>query len=290
MIRRKVLLAAATSVATTGIALAQDAPPDGEAVPAPDGPPPLVLGKGKISIAGSTLNISLSADAAAEPIALAPSVWYGVKEKLTVGLTHDGGATPWSPRPALLAVYGLDLGGNPEAFPASGGICLTGSDNGCDDPYGNVGFDALYSLKHGKLSIAGHPALDIADFAPFVLQLRVGVLGRYLVNDKVSVVFDPRIELSLTDREFSKDVIDLPVWGWYAVNTRLGAYVHTGIAGSFAGFGDVFRIPLQVGASFAINAKVTAGVDFAFANLVGRGGGFDDRALGLRFAYALSRK
>lgn len=296
MIRLKALLVAAASIATTGVALAEDeedAPPDGDGeapAPAPASPPPLVLGKDKILIAGSTLNISVSAGAAGEPVSLAPSVWYGLKEKLTVGITHDNGATPWSPRPALLAGFGVDLGGNPATFPVSGGICPTGSDNGCDDPYGTVGFDALYSLKQGKLSLAGHPALDLADFAPFVIQLRVGLLGRYVVNDKISVVVDPRIELNLTDRDFSKDVIDLPAWAWYAVNARLGAYVHTGLAGSFAGFGDVFRIPLQVGASVTITAKVAAGIDFAFTNLVGAGGGFGGRALGLRFAYALSRK
>src|SRR5689334_16309273 len=109
----KVLLLVTSSLAMTGIALAQDAPPDGQAKPeakpettpeakpaegaAMAGPPPLVLGKGKIAIAGSTVNINLSADAVGKPFSLAPSVFYGVNEKLTVGLVHDGGSTPWTP-------------------------------------------------------------------------------------------------------------------------------------------------------------------------------------------------
>ena len=110
------------------------------------------------------------------------------------------------------------------------------------------------------------------------------------MSRKVSLVFDPRIELGLTARESYPDVIDVPVWGWYAVHARVGAYAHTGIAGPLEGFVDGFRIPLQIGASFVISAKLSAGVDFAFTNLVGRGGGFEGRALGFRVAYALERR
>jgi hypothetical protein len=286
-------IAAAALGAPPRTAAAQDEPSDGEAAREPEpaderarpAAPPLVLAKGAWLVAGSTLNINLSADDVGEPVSLAPSVWYGWKSKLTIGLTHDNGTTPWSPRPAILTLFGVDLMGNPEAYTGGGGICLSGEDGNCLDPYSNVGFDALYSLRQGgTLSLAGHPGLDLATFSPFAVQLRLGVLGRYAVKPKISVVFDPRLVLGVTERESNKTAIDLPFWVWYAVNSRFGVYAHTGIAGSFDGFGDVFRIPLQVGASLQINAKIGAGVDFGFTSLFRSS--IDGRALGIRVTYA----
>jgi hypothetical protein len=295
---RGLSLAAASLVllaAAAGTAAAEDEPSDAESArepepepaedPAKPAAPPLVLAKGTWLVAGSSLNINLSADAAGEPVSLAPSFWYGWKSKLTVGVTHDNGTTPWSPRPAVLTLFGVDLMGNPEAYIGGGGICLSGDDGGCLDPYSNLGFDALYSLKQGgKLSLAGHPGLDVATFSPFAVQLRFGVLGRYVVKPKISVVFDPRLVLAVTARESNKTAIDLPFWVWYAVSSKLGAYAHTGIAGSFDGFGDVFRIPLMVGASVQITRRIGAGIDFGFTSLFRTS--IDGRALGIRVTYA----
>lgn len=306
----KALFIAVSSLATTGVALAQgegdeeeateeapsdDAAPeempeaggDGDGGAAPGaGPAPLTLGAGKIVIGGSTVNINLSADAVAKPFSLAPSVWYGVNEKLTVGLTHDGGSTQWTPRPAL-RTFTIDVLGTPFTAAAGAGICLTGEENGCPKVYDNVGVDALYALKEGKFSLAAHPALDIFSFDPFALSLRAGVLGRYMASDKIAVVFDPRLKIGLTERDFNKEALDIPVWLWYAVNDKVGAYVHTGISGPLDGFGDAFSIPVQVGANFTVNEKLTAGADFSFLNLLGKGSTADSRALGLRVIYAL---
>ena len=70
--------------------------------------------------------INLSADAALKPLSIAPDLWYGVNDELTVGLVHSArGAT------------GL--------FGATGnGLCLTGEDNGCAKIYNNLGIDARY--------------------------------------------------------------------------------------------------------------------------------------------------
>lgn len=297
----KALLIAAGSIATTGVALAQEPSPDEPTLdePSMDEPkppeeaaeparapaaPPLTLYKGKILIAGSTMNINLSADAVGEPISLAPSVWYGVDDKLTIGLTHDGGSTPWSPRPAFRSITVPDgLGGTITAV-GGAGICLTGDEGGCSGVYDNVGVDALYSLKNERFSLAAHPGIDIGSFDPFILGLRLGVLGRYLVNDKISIVFDPRLRFGITERDTLGEAIDIPVWAWYEINDKISAYFHTGLAGYFDGFGDNFQIPLQIGASYVVNAKLTAGLDFGF---LGVNDSFDGRAIGLRVAYAL---
>jgi len=298
----KVLMIAATSVAMTGIAFAEEPaaaepPAEGDATapaatdpaaapaPAADAAAPagavsLTLGKGKIVIGGSTLNINFSSSAVAKPLSLAPSVNYGVSDKLTIGLSHDGGTTEFTPRPAVGA-----------------GICVSGESNGCGKVYDNLGVDALFSLSAGKFSMAAHPGLDIRHLDPFTLSLRVGVLGRYELAPKVALVFDPRVSIGITERDGAtvagvtvggnKEQLDIPVYVWFAASDKLSAYVSTGIFGPLDGFGDAYAIPVGLGATFKVNEKLGVGGDFWFPNLAGKGNTADLRFLGLRVAYAL---
>lgn len=306
----KSLFTAVSLVALTGTALAQapddaappaDPPADPNAgggdatapattdpAPATDGAaattsPITVVGKGKILIAGSTLNVNMSTDAVAKPISIAPSVWYGVSDKLAVGLTHDGGTTPYSPRP----------------FPGLG-ICLSGEENGCGKVYDNVGVDVLFGIKdEAKMGLAVHGGVIVESFDPMTLSLRAGVLGKYNASDKLSVVFDPAIFIGLTERDGAeiapgvtaggnKEVIDVPVWVWFNVNEKLGAYLHTGINGPLDGFGDAFLIPLGVGATYKVNDKLGVGGDFHFLGIAGSDAASADfRTLGIRAQYAL---
>ena len=245
---------------------------------------PLLLEKGKLLVAGSTLNVNLTSGDILQPLSLAPSVWYGVNQKLELGLTHDGGTTPWTPRPAIIPGL-IDAMGNAHA--SGGGICFVGARNGCKRVYDNVGVDGLYMVKQkAKLDLAAHPALEASSFSPFGLRLRLGVLGRYRLHPRLSVVFDPRLSFGLSARDSGNiERIDLPAWGWLAVNAKLGVYLHTAIAGQLDGFFNVVTIPVQVGASYRLDAKLTVGGDFSFMNLIGAAGGVSERALGLRVAY-----
>jgi hypothetical protein len=245
-----------------------------------------VVPKGKIQIMGETININLSADAVAKPVFFTPSVYYGVNEKLSVGLTHDRGTTMWTPRPGLRLIT-IDVLGTPVLVGAGAGICISGEENGCPKVYDNLGLDAIYSVTSEKFSFAAHGGLDIASFDPMLLQLRVGGLGRYMATDKVAIVFDPRVTIGITERDFNKEQIDVPVWGWFMANDKLAAYLHLGIAGPLDGFGDAFSVPLGLGANYMVNEKLTVGGDFQFVNLLGKGGDADGRVLGLRVGYQI---
>lgn len=262
-------------------------PPDTGAAPAAMGAgPSLVVEKGKIQIMGSTLNINLSSDAVAKPVFLAPAVYYGVNEKLSVGLTHDSGTTMWTPRPGLRFTT-IDILGTPVQVAAGSGICITGEENGCPKVYDNIGLDALYSIKAEKFSLAAHGGLDVFSFDPMILQLRAGVLGRYMASDKIGIVFDPRVRIGLTERDFNKEAVDIPVWFWFHANEQLAAYVHTGLSSTFENFGDNLIVPVGVGANYSVNDKLMVGGDFHFVNLLGEGGTADARILGIRAAYKI---
>lgn len=314
----RLLIASLASFASIGTAAAQDTPDgDGAATePAPDGmapdgmapdpnaampdpnatpdmaPPPaagVVIGKGKVWITGPTVNVSLSTDAVAKPINLAPAIYYGVNEKLTVGITHSGGTTSLTPRPAVLSFSIPATPLTPAITAAAGsGICVTGEDSGCPDAYRGIGLDAMFGLAAGKFSVAAHGGLDTVTFDPFTVALRVGALGNYMASDKLSIVFDPRISIGITERDGgNKESLDIPVWIWYHVNPKLGAFVSTGINGPLDGFGDAFSVPVGLGAMYKVNEKLGAGANFFFTNLAGKNGGADGRSLGIVVDYAL---
>ena len=241
---------------------------------------------GKIVISGQTVNINMTKELVGKPISFAPNVWYGVNDKLTVGLTHDGGTTQWSPRPAVGA-----------------GICISGEENGCAKVYDNVSLDVLFGLMQEQFSLAAHGALDVESFDPMTLSVRAGVLGRFMATPQVGIVFDPRISIGVTERDGgdgmgggmgtggNKEILDIPVWLWFRANEKLGVYAATGIAGPLDGFGDAYVIPLGFGASFNVNEQLGVGADFWLLNVGGKKpegvGAADFRALAIRLSYAL---
>jgi hypothetical protein len=285
----------------TKTATAELEPEPATAAPAPKPmASPLTLGKGKLLIAGSTVNLDISdTEGFDDPGALsfAPSVWYGVTEELTVGLTHDFGTTAWTPRPASLTSFSagtLDSDSELRSSVLGGGLCVT---DGCPESYktkiyNSTGADLLYSLKQGSLSLAAHPGIDITVRYPFVLDVRIGVLGRYAVNDRFSVVVEPRLRLGVIGNDDEHNLLDLPIWNWFAVNEALGLYLHTGLSVPLDGFTDEPFVLLQVGANYKIGQKLALGLDFGFRNVNDVGddfleiSGFAGRALGLRISYA----
>ena len=271
-----------TPTGEAGVDVDADAGADAAAAPTTA----LTLGAGKIVISGQTVNIHMSKELVGKPISFAPSVWYGVNDKITVGLTHDGGTTQWSPRPAVGA-----------------GICISGEENGCGKVYDNVSLDVLFGLMQEKFSLAAHGALDVESFDPFTLSARVGVLGRFMATEQIGIVFDPRLSIGLTERDAgdgmgmgtggggNKELLDIPVWLWFRANEQLGVYAGTGIAGPLDGFGDAYVIPLGFGATFNVNQQLGVGADFWLLNVGGKKpdgvGAADFRALGIRVSYAL---
>ena len=119
------------------------------------------------------------------------------------------------------------------------------------------------------------------------LAARIGGLGRYAASSKLSIVFDPRIQVGLTDRASNTESVDVPLWVWFDLSPALGLYVHTGIAGPLDGFADSFNVPVGVGASLHATGRLTLGSDFHFSNLLGKGHSADGRVLGVRIAVTL---
>lgn len=231
----------------------------------------LILPEGKLMIGGG-VTINFSADAVFKPLALNPDVWYGVMPKLMAGLVH-------SPQ----AFTGFFAG-------AGGGLCLTGTDNGCGDVYDSPGLVARYELmSDDALDLAFDGGLLFLSLSEFTLTLKAGVVGRW-VSGKIAVWFNPNIWLGLTDRSvdvmgveipINKERLNLPVGVTYAATPEVKVGVQTGIAGFLDGFGDSWAGVLSAGGFYALNPTTHVGLVFSFNDLYGANSTADARSLQL---------
>ena len=200
-----------------------------------------------------TLAMNLSQDKVGKPISLVPNVYYGVSDRLQLGLIHDG--------PMRI-----------QTKPGSG-LCLTGSDNGCAHVYDNIGFDAMFGLLFGPaLHLSAHGALYVTSFDKGTAMLAVGAAAKVHVTDTLAVFADPQLGFQLAKRDDVgvDDQLFLPVELQYQASTTATAKLLTGITGSLSGFGDSYQVPVGVGVNYNLNERFDIGGRFSFDNLAGK--------------------
>ncbi len=218
------------------------------------------------------VDINLSKDAAFKPVSLAPDVWYGVTETLTIGLTHSG-----------LASAGF-WGG------AGAGICLTGEDNGCPNTLSNTALQARYDLSSALAGLALEGGLILRDFDPFVLGGKVGaVWGKDLGSLQLAIA--PNLQFGLTERDDgNKEVLNIPVSVMFALSEMVVVGAQTGVSLPLSDTGDTWRLPLSLVGQALLSEKYYAFGAFTLTSLAGGellSTGFDNRVLTLGLGAAL---
>lgn len=211
------------------------------------------------------LDINLSAGLVGKPISLAPDLYYGVSDKLQIGLLHQG-PLGWQ-------------------TPPGPGLCLTGTDNGCPKVYDNVGLDLMYGLSFGKAHISAHASFFIDSIDATATSLALGFAGKLHFSEKAALVFDPKIAIALNDRGANDDVLYIPLELEYQIGVLTTFKVLTGIHGDLSSFGDVYQVPVGIGVMRNLNKHFDLGARFSFDNLLGKEqpmvGRADTRSLGL---------
>jgi hypothetical protein len=243
---------------------------------------PLTLAGGMVEIRGDSLRIGISGGDAfdvGEPIVLAPEIYYGVSDKLTVGITHTNHATFFPPA----------------------GFCLSGEENGCPKPYNAIGAEAQYALtRGGNLNLAARAGISTGRFSPdFALGATAGLLIRFR-GGKIALVVDPNLYIGIIERDTFPfgmadasypDYLFMPAQLQYQLNTQAMVYLMSGLNTPLKDMGDFVQIPAGLGASYALNDRMDAGLELQIANLAGKDigpiGKFDERYLIARIAIRL---
>lgn len=174
------------------------------------------------------LDFNLSDGVAFEPVSLAPDLWYGASDKLSVGLAHSG-----------LAVSGF-WGG------AGTGLCFTGEDKGCVNTYSNAALQVRYDLGSKVNGLAVEGGLIVRDFDPFVLAGKVGVVYVKELGSLQAMV-SPNFQFGMSERDAgNKEFLNVPLSLLYKVKSRVGVGVQTGVALPLSNSSDLWRLPLSL--------------------------------------------
>ncbi|MBN2575471.1 MAG: hypothetical protein JXP73_12980 [Deltaproteobacteria bacterium] len=231
----------------------------------------LTLPGGKLFVE-AFLELSLSKDAVFKPVSLAPDVWYGINDDLTLGLVHSGrGAT------GVFGSYG-------------DGVCFTGKDNGCvGGIYDNVGLDARYQLlRKVGISLAGDGGLYVNSFDPFQLALKLGAIARFS-KGALSFEVDPSLFFGVTKRDTgNKEVLTAPATFLYAITPKVGVAAQLALYLPFQ-YTELTMFGLSVGAQYFITDQLILDAAFSLPAMVGGEAvpdGVDMRTLTLGVAYA----
>lgn len=221
--------------------------------------------------------VNLSDQAAGKPVAFAPDIFYGITDRLTVGLVHNVG------------------------------LCVTGEMNGCAKVYNDVGLQARFLIKRTfNIELAALGGVEAVSLDPFALGIRLGALFKYK-HGRLAIFVDPSFKIGATHRDgttdpmtmmevgANKETLAIPIRVSFQATNKIAAYARTGLTGAVAtspdlnpgarldAFGDTYAIPLGIGAQFGIVPRFDVGLELAFPDLIwpGRpaGGAFDAREL-----------
>ena len=230
--------------------------------------------KGKLIVNGF-IEINLSENAAFKPVSLTPDVWYGVNDKLTLGLVHSSiGATGF-------------VGGVADS------LCITGRTRGCAKFYRNVGVKGRYRLKAPWTFDAGLLFPSISQ--PTLVDLEAGAIGRWRFK-KIVVEFQPNLVIAMNQRSEGSDALqprsqrlNLPGTVGYTVSPKVELDAQLGLSVPTSKAGSFFTIPFAVGGRYVYKPNISFGLMFALPALLSGSaltGGVSTRTLILGVTYA----
>jgi len=230
----------------------------------------LTLPGGKVFL-NAFVEMNLSKGLAFKPVSIAPDVYYGVNDDLTLGLIHSGrGAT---------GLFGS----------AGDGLCLTGKSNGCPKVYDNIGVDARYHLwRKGGIALAASGGFYAGALDPFTLSLKLGGIAHFR-SKAFSFELGPSIFVGITKRsEGNKEVLSIPATFMYALPMRLGIAAQLGL---FVPFSDtaLTMFGASVGVQYFATDKLIFDAVFSLPALAGGSAvadGVDLRTFTLGVGYA----
>lgn len=243
---------ALAAIITPALAVADEAPADPPAAAPPA--PGLTLPTGKINVAVN-LELNMSADKVGKPISIAPDVSYGVTPDLTVAVVHS-----------RYALTGFRAS-------AGGGVCVTGTDNGCANVYDNVGLEGWYSVARGPTAAAVGGGVHAMSLDAGFYDLKVGAKVRHVMG-KVGVHVMPTVLIAMTKREeggvrLSRDSLWIPVLATYKATPEVTVGVGTGLkALDLSAFGDSWEVSLGAVCTYALDPATTVGASWIFGKVL----------------------
>lgn len=209
----------------------------------------VVLRSGALA-AELTLEVNLAHNFWAEPLSLAPDVWWGVTDALTIGIVHSGQSV--------------------DRFVPGGSLCLRTDPLYCDSLYRGSGLDARYlAVARGPLSIAPHVRALVRDVEPFKPAVTMGAIARW-TRGRFAIESDPYLQLGLANTEDgNRAALFVPIQLAVQPTCRWLVSLDTGWNSELRLLRDGWHVPLGVGVRARATAHVDVGATLGFTTLLG---------------------
>jgi hypothetical protein len=247
---RAVALAAAGSIAAAPAHADPDRSDDGASAGADDiVSRPLVLARDAVELR-LTAAINTQPRRMASPLSLSPDAWWGVTERLTIGIIHSDAS--------------MDL------VTSNGSFCVRTSElSTCDRLYHGGGVDVRYAALDGKLAVAPRLRAVIRDTDPFKPAITAGALVRWR-HGRFAIASDPYLRLPLANAALGNRVaINLPVW--FEVQPAAGWLIalRTGYDSDLVILDDGGHGTLAVDAVARVTDQLELGLEAGWGSLLG---------------------
>jgi hypothetical protein len=231
------------------------------------------------------VNVNLSKGADGKPVTSNPSLYYGVTSRWMIGVRHMVG------------------------------LCMSGTDNGCDKAYNDVSLDTLFSLgRSSGLDLGVGFSLNYAPIDPAAWSGEARLVAR-AGGGSFAITVAPMINFGLNDRDNrtkwaggtfnlgtynlvraipdtqNREIVSVPGTLQLQFGPSLALVGGIAIEGpvnpSVGDFGDYYRVPVTAGIVLTPIRWVDIGASLTFPDLLGKsdvGTDFDNadfRVLGI---------
>jgi hypothetical protein len=222
----------------------------------PEGSP-----KGRMTLPGGKIMFNVVAEAnmakslVAKPIGIAPDLWLGLHDKLTLGAYHSGRAAT-----GFLTGFGSGIclrGKSGMGNGMGGGMPQDACATGLGKVYTFAGAEARIGLLEGGLAVAFVLGAQARTFKPDKLFAgKAGLLAR--INSKrLAIEISPSATVGLNKRKLAGmdynaafDGMAIPVTIYLRFAPRFSLAVQSGATFLFKKPGDTYKIPAAAGLSF----------------------------------------
>jgi hypothetical protein len=220
----------------------------------------VVLDPGQVEAQLST-EINFAANQIGDPTSVAPDVWWGATERLTVGVIHSNSSV--------------------DRIEAGASFCVSHGPNplGCDHWYHGSGVDARYRLDAGPLAVAPRVRLLVRETTPWEPAVTLGALARWS-HDRFGITFDPYLEIGLANRgNGNDDWLFLPITFAVQPTCRWAIELSTGWNSRLATARDGWHVPVELGTRARATDHLDLGAAFGITSLPAPNGTSKLRAL-----------
>ena len=210
----------------------------------------LVLPAGAVA-AELTIEVNLAHHFWAQPLSLAPDVWWGATERWTVGLVHSNASV--------------------DRFSPGASFCVRTDDVlYCDAPYRGSGLDARYlAAVTGPIAIAPRARVLLRDIDPIKPAVTVGALAKW-TRGRYAITVDPYVQLGLANQELgNRAQLWLPVELALQPTCRWQLALSTGWNSVLDAADDGWHIPVALGVRARATAHLDIGATLGFPTLLG---------------------